>query len=153
MPAFLHFRHLNNQCVSLGYNLTNPNTTYVFLYYPQHDSSQFLFFQHRGTETQSFYVNASSLRKGTMKQTSIQTFRFASGKAIAMKRISELEIIAKALKVDVLYLLTYPHIYVKKEKDHSEPIEAILQLKLTGDKREKILRLIFGDNDLAFLDE
>ncbi|MCL2649912.1 MAG: helix-turn-helix domain-containing protein [Candidatus Azobacteroides sp.] len=68
-------------------------------------------------------------------------------------KVSELEIIAKALKVDVLYLLTYPHIYVKKEKDYTEPIEAILQLKLTGDKREKVLKLIFGDNDLEFLDE
>ena len=67
-------------------------------------------------------------------------------------KVSELEIIAKALKVDVLYLLTYPHIYIKKEKDHSEPIEAVLQLKLTGDKREKVLKLIFGDNDLEFLE-
>lgn len=68
-------------------------------------------------------------------------------------KVRELEIIAKALKVDVLYLLTYPHIYVKKEKNHSEPIETLLQLKLTGDKREKILKLVFENNDLAFLDE
>ena len=66
-------------------------------------------------------------------------------------KVCELEIIAKALGVDVLYLLTYPHVYIKKEKDHSEPVEAVLQLKLTGDKREKILKLIFGDNDLEFL--
>jgi len=32
-------------------------------------------------------------------------------------------------------------------------IEAMLQLKLTGDKREKVLKLIFGDNDLEFLNE
>jgi len=68
-------------------------------------------------------------------------------------KVSELEIIAKALGVDVLYLLTYPHVYVKKEKSHSEPIEAMLQLKLTGDKREKVLKMIFGDNDLEFLNE
>jgi len=68
-------------------------------------------------------------------------------------KVSELEIIAKALKVDVLYLLTYPHVYIKKGKDPSEPVEAILQLKLTGDKREKVLKQIFGDNGLEFLDE
>ncbi|MDR0231577.1 MAG: helix-turn-helix domain-containing protein [Dysgonamonadaceae bacterium] len=67
-------------------------------------------------------------------------------------KVSELEIIAKALKVDVLYLLTYPHVYVKKEKGHSDPIETMLQLKLTGDKREKVLKLIFGDNNLEFLE-
>ena len=68
-------------------------------------------------------------------------------------KVKELEIIAKTLGVDILYLLTYPHIYLKKEKDYSEPIEAILQLKLTGDKRDKVLKLIFGDNDLEFLIE
>jgi hypothetical protein len=45
------------------------------------------------------------------------------------------------LAVDVLYLLTYPHTYVKKElKNASDPIETILQLKLTGDKRDKVLQ-------------
>ena len=68
-------------------------------------------------------------------------------------KVSELEIIAKALGVDVLYLLTYPHTYIKKDKSHSDPMEAILQLKLTGDKREKVLKLIFGNNDLEFLGE
>jgi len=68
-------------------------------------------------------------------------------------KVKELEKIAKTLGVDVLYLLTYPHIYVKKEKDYPEPIETILQLKLTGDKRDKVLKLIFGDNDLEFLIE
>lgn len=68
-------------------------------------------------------------------------------------KVKELEIIAKALEVDVLYLLTYPHIYIKKEKDHSEPVEAVLQLKLTGEKRNKVLKLIFGDNKWDFLDK
>jgi len=68
-------------------------------------------------------------------------------------KVCELEIIANALRVDILYLFTYPHIYIKKEKDHSEPVEAILQLKLVGDKRDKVLKMIFGDNDLEFLSE
>jgi transcriptional regulator with XRE-family HTH domain len=64
-------------------------------------------------------------------------------------KVKELEIIAKALDVDVLYLLTYPHIYVKKNPNNSsEPVEAILQLKLKGEQREKILRLVFGNKDL-----
>jgi transcriptional regulator with XRE-family HTH domain len=68
-------------------------------------------------------------------------------------KVCELEIIAKALKVDVLYLLTYPHIYVKKESHgKSEPAETILQIKFSGEKREKILKLIFGDTNLEFLD-
>jgi transcriptional regulator with XRE-family HTH domain len=67
-------------------------------------------------------------------------------------KVSELEKIAKALSVDVLYLLTYPHIYVKKElKEHSNPVETVLQIKLTGEKRESILKLLFGENDLELL--
>ena len=68
-------------------------------------------------------------------------------------KVCELEIIAKSLEVDVLYLLTYPYIYVKKESGKSEPAEAIFQLKLTGEKREKVLRLIFDDRNLEFLNE
>ena len=68
-------------------------------------------------------------------------------------KVKELEIIANALDVDTLYLLTYPHVYVKKERDDVTPLETILQLKLTGEKRDKVLKLIFGDSDLRLLNE
>jgi len=68
-------------------------------------------------------------------------------------KVKELEIISKALDVDVLYLLTYPHVYVRKGKDEPKPMEAVLQLKLTGEKRDQILKLIFGDSDLKLLNE
>ena len=66
-------------------------------------------------------------------------------------KVKELEIIANALFVDVLYLLTYPHVYGKKERSEPTPIETVLQLKLSGEKRDQILKLIFGDNDLKLL--
>jgi len=67
-------------------------------------------------------------------------------------KVCELEIIAKALQVDVLYLLTYPHVYVKKEMDNKQKLtETIIQIKLTGEKRENVLKLVFGDNNLEFL--
>ena len=68
-------------------------------------------------------------------------------------KVKELEIIANALGVDVLYLLTYPHVYIKKEKDYTPPVEAVIQLKLTGEKRDNVLRQIFGDKDLKLLTE
>jgi transcriptional regulator with XRE-family HTH domain len=69
-------------------------------------------------------------------------------------KVSELVKIAKALKVDVLYLLTYPHIYVKKDlPEKMEPVETAIQIKLTGEKRKKVLKLVFGDADLEFLNE
>ena len=68
-------------------------------------------------------------------------------------KVKELEIIAKALGVDLLYLLTYPHVYVRKEIGAPPPIEAVLQLKLTGEKRDEVLKLIFGESDLKLLNE
>ncbi|MDR0812176.1 MAG: helix-turn-helix domain-containing protein, partial [Paludibacter sp.] len=67
-------------------------------------------------------------------------------------KVSELEIIAKVLEVDVLYLLTYPHIYVKRENDgQAEPVETVLQIKLKGETRENLLKMLFGEKDLEFL--
>jgi transcriptional regulator with XRE-family HTH domain len=69
-------------------------------------------------------------------------------------KVSELEIIAKAIGVDVLYLITYPHIYEKKvDVDSKEPVEAILQIKLQSDKKEQVLKLVFGENNLEILNK
>jgi len=68
-------------------------------------------------------------------------------------KVKELEIIAKALAVDVLYLLTYPHVYIKKERDYSPSVEAVLQLKLSGEKRDQILKSVFGDSELKLLND
>lgn len=68
-------------------------------------------------------------------------------------KVRELEIISKALEVDILYLLTYPHIYVKKDSKESAPVEAVLQIKLKADKREQILKLVFGEHNLEILNK
>ena len=68
-------------------------------------------------------------------------------------KVKELEVISRALGVDVLYLWTYPHVYIRKERDNPAPVETVLQLKLTGEKRDRILKLVFGDRDLKLLNE
>jgi transcriptional regulator with XRE-family HTH domain len=67
-------------------------------------------------------------------------------------KVSELEIIAKAIGVDMLYLITYPHVYEKKVES-KEPVEAILQIKLQSDKKEQVLKLVFGENNLEILNK
>jgi len=54
--------------------------------------------------------------------------------------------------INILYLFTYPDKYEKKEPP-KEPIEAIIQIKLQADKREQILKLVFGDKNLQILNE
>ncbi|MDR1504667.1 MAG: helix-turn-helix domain-containing protein [Prevotella sp.] len=64
--------------------------------------------------------------------------------------------IAEILKRDVVEIITYPNEYVKKEeKEHNreDPVEAILQIKLQSDKKEQVLKLVFGENNLEILNK
>ena len=69
-------------------------------------------------------------------------------------KVNELEIIANALGEDILYLLTYPHRYVKKESENvSVPVETILQIKLHADKCDQILKLVFGEQNMEIINK
>lgn len=62
--------------------------------------------------------------------------------------------IASIFNMSVIDVITYPDVYVKKDaKTESEPIEAILQIKLQKDKKEQVLKLIFGENDIEILNK
>lgn len=59
---------------------------------------------------------------------------------------------AKHLDMDVIDVFTYPHKYTPKDdNEHDNSVEAVLQIKLKAEKKEEVLRLIFGDNDLEIL--
>lgn len=68
-------------------------------------------------------------------------------------KVSELEKIAIALRVSVLDLITYPKTFVEITSNSPEPVEAILQIRLQKDKREQVLRLVFGENNLEILNK
>lgn len=74
--------------------------------------------------------------------------------AISLQHIAN---IATALRMEIIDILTYPEIYRNKldsEKDaEREPVEAILQIRLQSDKRDQVLNLIFGDNNLEILNK
>jgi len=61
-------------------------------------------------------------------------------------KVNELEKIANALKVDVLYLITYPHVYEKKENGDSQKMpKVILQIELEDELKADVIRRTFGD--------
>ncbi|MGR4859582.1 helix-turn-helix domain-containing protein [Bacteroides pyogenes] len=70
-------------------------------------------------------------------------------------KVSELEIISSCLGVEVIDLFTYPHKYVNRDTllADGEPVEAILQIKLGRDKKEQVLKVVFGDNNLEILNK
>lgn len=62
--------------------------------------------------------------------------------------------IASCLGMEVIDVITYPKQYVLSESDKkSEPVEAILQIKLQHDKRDQVLSLVFGENNLEILNK
>ena len=67
--------------------------------------------------------------------------------------LSDTSKIANALSIREIDIITYPDVYVKKEEASSDPIEAILQIKLQRDKKDQVLKLIFGDNDIEILNK
>lgn len=68
-------------------------------------------------------------------------------------RVKELEIISKTLGVSTIDLFTYPDKYIRLTQREEEPIEAILQIKLRKDKKDQVLKLVFGDNNIEILNK
>lgn len=68
-------------------------------------------------------------------------------------RVNELEKIANALEVSVIDLIVYPKKYIEKTEGEEEPLEAILQIKLKKDKKEQVLKLVFGENNIEILNK
>lgn len=68
----------------------------------------------------------------------------------SLKHIANL---ANALSLREIDIFTYPDIYVKaQDKEHNnEPIEAILQIRLQKEKKDQVLKLIFGDSNIEIL--
>ena len=68
-------------------------------------------------------------------------------------KVKELEIIANVLGVSVIDLITYPKKYVEKTTNDDEPVEAVLQIKLKKDKKDQVLKLVFGENNIEILNK
>lgn len=65
---------------------------------------------------------------------------------------NHLALLASVFKMRVIDILTYPQVYAPKEEIH-EPLEAVLQIHLKKDKRDQVLKLVFGDNNLEILNK
>lgn len=67
--------------------------------------------------------------------------------------IEQMSRIATGLSLKEIDLITYPEVYVPKQSPEAEPVEATLQIKLRKDKKDQVLRLVFGDNNLEILNK
>ena len=67
--------------------------------------------------------------------------------------IEQLSNVAKGLSMREIDVITYPDRYIKVDQKQSEPIEAILQKKLQKDKKDQVLKMLFGENNLEVLNK
>ena len=57
--------------------------------------------------------------------------------------------LASGLSISVIDILTYGD----AKKPEGEPVEAILQIKLKKDRKDQVLKLIFGEHNLEILNK
>lgn len=76
--------------------------------------------------------------------------RIESGKiALSYSRLVD---IASALDMTVVDLITYPDVYRRVDAtDKNEDVETVLQIKIKNEKKDKVLKLVFGDINLEML--
>ena len=63
--------------------------------------------------------------------------------------LETLFVFAKVMGMSVVDVISYPKKMV--EEGETMDIEAILQLRLTKTKKEEVLKIVFGDNNLELL--
>ena len=67
--------------------------------------------------------------------------------------INDLSVFASVLSLSEIDLITYPDVYILNKTAEQEPVEAILQIKLKKDKKDQVLKLVFGENDIEILNK
>ena len=66
---------------------------------------------------------------------------------------AQLSKLASNLSMSEIDLMTYPDKYVKVGEPEDEPVEAVLQIKLKKDKKDQVLKLVFGENNIEILNK
>lgn len=65
-------------------------------------------------------------------------------------RLEHLAKIAIGLEMSIIDIITYPEKYVPSE-EKDESVKTSVTIELDGEKREKVLKMIFGVDNLEFL--
>lgn len=66
---------------------------------------------------------------------------------------TQLSNLATHLSMPEIDIITYPDKYYKHENAEPDQVEAILQIKLKKDKKDQVLRMVFGDNNVEILNK
>ena len=50
-------------------------------------------------------------------------------------------------------LMTYPDKYIRVGKAEDDPVKAVLQIELKKDKKDQVLKLLFGEHNIEILNK
>lgn len=67
--------------------------------------------------------------------------------------IEQMSNLARNLSMSEIDLITWPDKYVPAASPDAEPVEATLQIKLRKEKKDQVLKLVFGENNLEILNK
>lgn len=67
--------------------------------------------------------------------------------------LNQLANIASGLKMTVVDIITFPDVYVPKDKKEDDDTEVLLQFKLKKKKKDQVMKLVFGENDIEILNK
>lgn len=67
--------------------------------------------------------------------------------------LNQLAKIASGLNMREIDIITYPDIYVSKDEKEEDGAEVLLQLKLKKDKKDQVMRLVFGESVVEILNK
>lgn len=67
--------------------------------------------------------------------------------------LNHVELLSNHLGLRAIDVFTYPDVYEKPGVKGEEPAEVLVQLRLTKEKKDQVLKIIFGENDIEILNK
>lgn len=61
--------------------------------------------------------------------------------------------LASNLSMSEIDLMTYPDKYIRVGKPEDDPVKAVLQIELKKDKKDQVLKLLFGEHNIEILNK
>lgn len=88
---------------------------------------------------------------GIMEVDTAQVSRILSGKNYFT--LAHIEKISTSLDLRPIDIFTYPDVYIKENSEGTSPAEVLVQLRLTKEKKDQVLKLVFGEKYIEILNK
>ena len=95
-------------------------------------------------------ISQAELSRRTSLDTASVSKVFSGQRRLNINDLSE---ISTALDMPVIDVITFPDKYVRVSAGEQEPLEAVLQIRLKKDKKDQVMKLIFGEHCLEILNK